>query len=128
MVADVAASFQAAVVDVLVVKLLAAADERNRCSTLVIGGGVAANSALRGQGGRRRRRVRPVGVPAPAVELCTDNGAMIAATAWWRLRADGPTPLDAGADPNLRLGLTGGQLRHLVGTGLVPLALALGEC
>ena len=28
---------------------------------------------------------------------------MIAAAAWWRLRADGPTPLDAGADPNLRL-------------------------
>jgi hypothetical protein len=28
---------------------------------------------------------------------------MIAATAWWRLQADGPTPLDAGADPNLRL-------------------------
>jgi N6-L-threonylcarbamoyladenine synthase len=40
----------------------------------------------------------------PPPELCTDNGAMIAATAWWRLRSDGPTPLDAGADPNLRLG------------------------
>ena len=39
----------------------------------------------------------------PPPSLCTDNGAMIAATAWWRLRADGPTPLDAGADPNLRL-------------------------
>jgi N6-L-threonylcarbamoyladenine synthase len=37
------------------------------------------------------------------LELCTDNGAMIAATAWWRLRADGPTPLHAGADPGLRL-------------------------
>ena len=43
----------------------------------------------------------PVFLPPPS--LCTDNGAMIAATAWWRLRADGPTPLDAGADPNLRL-------------------------
>ena len=39
----------------------------------------------------------------PPRELCTDNGAMIAAAAWWRFQADGPTPLDAGADPNLRL-------------------------
>jgi N6-L-threonylcarbamoyladenine synthase len=44
---------------------------------------------------------RSVFLPPPS--LCTDNGAMIAATAWWRLRADGPTPLDTGADPNLRL-------------------------
>jgi tRNA A37 threonylcarbamoyltransferase TsaD len=39
----------------------------------------------------------------PPLELCTDNGAMIAATAWWRLLADGPTSLHAGIDPNLRL-------------------------
>ena len=39
----------------------------------------------------------------PAAALCTDNAAMIAAAAWWRLRADGPTPLDDGVDPNLRL-------------------------
>jgi tRNA N6-adenosine threonylcarbamoyltransferase len=39
----------------------------------------------------------------PPRELCTDNGAMIAAAAWWRLVADGPTPLGAGIDPNLRL-------------------------
>ena len=56
---------------------------------------------------------RAVFLPPPS--LCTDNGAMIAATAWWRLRADGPTPLDAGADPNLRLGLTA----QLVGGGAV---------
>jgi tRNA A37 threonylcarbamoyltransferase TsaD len=35
--------------------------------------------------------------------LCTDNGAMIAGTAWWRLRADGPTPLGAGVAPSLAL-------------------------
>jgi N6-L-threonylcarbamoyladenine synthase len=35
--------------------------------------------------------------------MCTDNAAMVAAAGWWRLRADGPTPLDAGAQPNLRL-------------------------
>jgi len=100
-VADIAASFQEAVVDVLVTKLTAAADEAG-ASTLVLGGGVAANSRLRTRlldaaetTGRR--------VLLPPLALCTDNGAMIAATAWWRLRADGPTPLDAGADPGLRL-------------------------
>ena len=39
----------------------------------------------------------------PPRALCTDNGAMIAAAAWWRLQSDGPTPLSSGADPNLRL-------------------------
>jgi tRNA A37 threonylcarbamoyltransferase TsaD len=37
--------------------------------------------------------------------MCTDNPAMIPAAGWWRLQSDGPTPLDAGADPNLRLQL-----------------------
>jgi N6-L-threonylcarbamoyladenine synthase len=40
-------------------------------------------------------------VPSPA--LCTDNAAMIAAAAAYRLQADGPTPLDTGAMPNLRI-------------------------
>jgi tRNA A37 threonylcarbamoyltransferase TsaD len=44
-------------------------------------------------------------LPPPA--LCTDNGAMIAATAWWRLQADGPTPLDAGIAPSLGLPTAG---------------------
>jgi N6-L-threonylcarbamoyladenine synthase len=100
-VADVAASFQEAVVDTLVEKLLAAADEID-APTLVIGGGVAANSRLRervleaAEGTGRRAFL-------PPPELCTDNGAMIAATAWWRLRLDGPSALDGGADPSLTL-------------------------
>ena len=100
-VADVAASFQEAVVDQLVVKLLAAADAAD-ARTLVLGGGVAANSRL-------RTRVAEVAESTgrraflPPRELCTDNGAMIAAAAWWRFQADGPTSLGAGADPNLRL-------------------------
>jgi len=100
-VADIAASFQEAVVDQLVTKLLAAADEAG-APVLAIGGGVAANSRLREKvaaaaeaSGRRSF--------LPPMALCTDNGAMIAATAWWRLQSDGPTPLNAGADPNLRL-------------------------
>jgi N6-L-threonylcarbamoyladenine synthase len=35
--------------------------------------------------------------------MCTDNAAMIASAGWYRLRLDGPTSLDCGADPNLRL-------------------------
>ena len=101
-VADVAASFQAAVVDVLVTKLLQVA-EQTGISTLVIGGGVAANSAL-------RARVVDEGLPAglrvvlPDIGLCTDNAAMVAAVAWWRLAADGPTSLAGGAFPSLRIG------------------------
>ncbi|HXY92653.1 MAG TPA: tRNA (adenosine(37)-N6)-threonylcarbamoyltransferase complex transferase subunit TsaD [Acidimicrobiia bacterium] len=100
-VADVAASFQEAVVDQLADKLFAVA-EQTGALTVVIGGGVAANTRLRQ---RVTERAAAAGRRAfvPPLELCTDNGAMIAATAWWRLRADGPTPLDAGIDPNLRL-------------------------
>jgi N6-L-threonylcarbamoyladenine synthase len=35
--------------------------------------------------------------------MCTDNAAMVAAAGWWRYRADGPTSLSVGAQPNLRL-------------------------
>ncbi len=103
-VRDVAASFQEAVVDVLLAKLVGAADEAG-ARTLVIGGGVAANSRLRS---RLVEAAEESGRPAllPRVALCTDNGAMIAATAWWRLRSDGPTPLGCGAFPSLRLPTT----------------------
>jgi N6-L-threonylcarbamoyladenine synthase len=100
-VADVAASFQAAIVDVLVEKLVAAATETG-ISTVVAGGGVAANSALRtrlldlaGDGDLR--------VVVPSIALCTDNAAMVGAVAAYRLAADGPTPLESPVVPNLRL-------------------------
>ena len=98
-VADVAASFQAAAVDQLVDKLERVADEAG-APTLVIGGGVAANSLLRA---RVEERAAATGRRAflPPMDLCTDNAAMIAAVAWWRLQADGPTPLDSGVDPGL---------------------------
>ncbi len=107
-VADVAASFQAAVVDVLVTKLIGAA-ERSGLSTVVIGGGVAANTELRA---RLLDAADAAGLRAvlPAISLCTDNAAMVAATAFWRLRADGPTSLEAGASPNLRYGSRGVSL------------------
>ncbi|MDQ1465613.1 MAG: tRNA N6-adenosine threonylcarbamoyltransferase [Actinomycetota bacterium] len=100
-VADVAASFQEAVIDVLVTKLLRAA-RRAEVDTVVIGGGVAANSALRlrvvEEGERAGLRV-----VVPSMGLCTDNAAMIAACGFFRLATDGPTPLDSGIQPGLRL-------------------------
>jgi N6-L-threonylcarbamoyladenine synthase len=100
-VADVAASFQAAIVDVLVEKLLGAARETG-IGTVVAGGGVAANSALR----ERLLDLAVAGevqVVLPSVALCTDNAAMVASVAAYRLAADGPTPLEAPVVPNLRL-------------------------
>jgi N6-L-threonylcarbamoyladenine synthase len=103
--ADVAASFQAAVVDVLVAKARRAAQQVG-AKGLVLGGGVAANSLLRT---RFQEACDADGIRAfvPSKAMCTDNAAMIAAAGWYRLRSDGPTGLDAGASPNLRLpGLT----------------------
>jgi N6-L-threonylcarbamoyladenine synthase len=98
---DIAASFQAAVVDVLVTKARRAAAELGSTG-IVLGGGVAANSLLREQLLDVCERDGIQGF-LPSREMCTDNAAMIAATGWHRLRSDGPTPLDVGAIPNLRL-------------------------
>ena len=100
-VADVAASFQEAVVDQLLEKLALGADAVGAAS-LVLGGGVAANSRLRS---RVQELADATGRAAflPPLALCTDNAAMIAATAHHRLAADGPTSLGAGIDPSLRL-------------------------
>jgi N6-L-threonylcarbamoyladenine synthase len=100
-VADVAASFQAAVVDVLVTKLVRAA-QRAEVDTVVIGGGVAANSRLRALVAEAAERAGLRAV-IPGLALCTDNAAMIAACAFYRLAADGPTPLDSGITPGSRL-------------------------
>jgi N6-L-threonylcarbamoyladenine synthase len=100
-VADVAASFQAAVVDVLADKLLAAARDAG-IDTVVVGGGVAANSRLREQL-LDVAAANSLRVVVPSLALCTDNAAMVGAVAAYRLAADGPTPLDAGVAPNLRL-------------------------
>ncbi|HZM31838.1 MAG TPA: tRNA (adenosine(37)-N6)-threonylcarbamoyltransferase complex transferase subunit TsaD [Acidimicrobiales bacterium] len=103
--ADVAASFQEAVVDVLVTKARRAAKEVG-AEGLCLGGGVAANSQLRASfvEACKEDGFRPF---VPSLAMCTDNAAMIAAAGWWRLRSDGPSPLDTGATPNLRLPLAG---------------------
>ncbi|ACU53410.1 metalloendopeptidase, glycoprotease family [Acidimicrobium ferrooxidans DSM 10331] len=84
-VADVAASFQEAVVDVLVAKLERAL-ESERVETVVIGGGVAANGPLR-ERVAELARARGVGAHIPARSLCADNAAMIAAAGAARLVA-----------------------------------------
>ena len=99
--ADVAASFQAAVVDVLCTKTIRAAEQIG-ARGIVLGGGVAANSALRAAMSERGSAAG-FRTALPTRAMCTDNAAMIAAAAWHRLAADGPSPLDTGAHPNLRL-------------------------
>ena len=76
-VGDVAASFQEAVVEVLVKKTLLAAKQTG-IKTVVIGGGVAANSRLRSMAQSEAQKVG-VTVRIPRPGLCTDNGAMVAA-------------------------------------------------
>ncbi len=102
---DVAASFQQAVVDVLVEKALRAADQIG-AHGICLAGGVAANGPLRQALSARCEEAGLVAyLPSPA--MCTDNAAMVAAAGWWQLANLGPTPLDAGADPSLRLEFTG---------------------
>ena len=101
--ADVAASFQEAVVDALVTKARWAV-EATGAKGMCLGGGVAANSRLRE---RFLDTCGDLGVRAflPSRAMCTDNAAMVAAAGWWRLSLFGSSPLDTGADPNQGLPL-----------------------
>ena len=88
MVSDVAASFQEAVVDVLVTKALDACDHYG-VPRLVLGGGVSANSRLR-EVAIARGAERGIDVRIPPLALCTDNGAMIASLASEMVRRGRP--------------------------------------
>jgi N6-L-threonylcarbamoyladenine synthase len=101
-VADVAASFQEAVCDVLTAKAVDACRDRG-VSTLVIGGGVAANSRIRSLAAERCAR-HGISLRVPRPKLCTDNGAMVAALGAHLVAAGAPpSRLDLPADSALPL-------------------------
>jgi N6-L-threonylcarbamoyladenine synthase len=97
-VADLAASFQQAVVDVLVTKT---ADAARECGVerVCVCGGVAANLSLRSAMAQRLS----VPVSIPPFFLCTDNAAMTGSAAHYQLVTEGPTALDFDVEPDLGL-------------------------
>ncbi|MCG9967672.1 tRNA (adenosine(37)-N6)-threonylcarbamoyltransferase complex transferase subunit TsaD [Pelotomaculum terephthalicicum JT] len=100
--ADLAAGFQKAVTDVLIDKTLDAAQKAG-VSTVLLAGGVAANTLLRtdltGKAAKINRRVI-----CPPPVLCTDNAAMIAAAAYYKYLRSAFAPLTLNAVPDLKLG------------------------
>ena len=100
--ADLAASFQEAIVDVQVTKTIAAAREKG-VKTVLLGGGVVANTRLR-ERMEKAGAEAGIGVVFPSLELCTDNAAMIAVAGASRLARGERTSFDVGADPGLELG------------------------
>jgi len=95
---DLAASFQAAAVDVLVGKTIAAGEEFE-ASQILVAGGVSANLPLR----RSFQNQSKIPVRVPPHELCTDNAAMIAAVGHWRYLAGQRDALDIDVLPNWNL-------------------------
>jgi N6-L-threonylcarbamoyladenine synthase len=96
--ADLAASYQEAIVDALLQRV-EAAQAADPAPTIVLGGGVARNRRLREAARSRLGKQAHLVIPAP--ELCTDNAAMIGAAALieWERRGPDPAPFDA--DPSL---------------------------
>lgn len=101
-IADTAASFQEAVVDVLVDKSLAAAQLKSS-KRIAVAGGVAANSRLRDRLTREGER-SGVRVYFPPPVLCTDNAAMIASAAYYEYIKYGESDMYLNASPSLKLG------------------------
>lgn len=97
-VANMAASFQAAVVDVLVEKTCQAADQFEAQSVLMAGG-VAANELLRSEMSRRS----PVPVHFPPLALCTDNAAIVASAGFYRFQMGERASWDLDVVPRLQL-------------------------
>ena len=98
-VAEVALAFQEAIVDSMTRRTIEAA-MKYRVNGIVLGGGVAANSHLRAEMSGRS----PVEVIVPRPALCTDNGAMIGAAAYFTLRHGEAFEWDLDVEPSLRLG------------------------
>lgn len=100
--ADIAASFQKAVTDVLVGNAMRAVEEYH-ADRFAIAGGVAANSALR-QAMKEACEERSVKLYYPSPVYCTDNAAMIGVAGYYEYRKGVRHGLDLNAIPNLRLG------------------------
>ena len=100
-VPDVAASFQQAVIDVVVAKAVGAAERMNK-DRLVLAGGVAANSLLRKSLKERCDR-KGIKLYYPSPILCTDNAAMIGCAAYYKYIAKGADRLDMDAFANLNI-------------------------
>ena len=98
-VRELAWAFQESVVDVVSAKLVEMARQYG-VKGLVLGGGVTANARLREE--ILRRSPLPVIIPPPA--LCTDNGAMVAACAYYQMQRGEQWPLDLDVAPGLPLG------------------------
>ncbi|HDY65262.1 MAG TPA: tRNA (adenosine(37)-N6)-threonylcarbamoyltransferase complex transferase subunit TsaD [Phycisphaerae bacterium] len=99
-IADIAASFQAAVVDTLMIKLRRAA-RKTAARTLILGGGVAANSALRTAAKTLAKKL-DCNLRRPDMQFCTDNAAMIAALGYHYLQAGQTDDLRLTATPTVR--------------------------
>lgn len=100
-VPDVAASFQQAVIEVLIEKSVRAL-EQYACHRFILAGGVARNAPLRQQFEAVCLR-RGIDFQVPSPELCTDNAAMIARAGYFRLHSGQQSPLDLDVIPNLSL-------------------------
>ena len=100
--ADVAASFQQAVVDVLVEKSMRACEELG-VKKLALAGGVSANTRLRAEM-EKNCRERDIAFCVPAPILCTDNGAMIGAAGYYEYIKGNVADMSLNAYPSLKLG------------------------
>lgn len=99
-VADIAAAFQEAVVDIITSKAVLACREHG-ISHVLLGGGVAANSRLR-HVAEQRFSAAGITLRVPALDLCTDNGAMVAALGAQLVMAGAkPSGLDFATDPSM---------------------------
>jgi len=101
-IADLVASFQQAIVDVLVEKSIRAAKEY-RCKAIALAGGVSANSALRRELVARAEKEN-IAVHIPPVEYCTDNAAMIGCSAYYELKANQISDFRLSPVASLKLG------------------------
>ena len=95
---DIAASFQAAAIDALILKTKLAISQTT-APRLIVAGGVAANGLLR----KRLEAEIDIPISIPPIALCTDNAAMIAGAGYWRLQGGFEGDFSLTPHPGLRL-------------------------